>query len=180
MRMASCSRVWDVGGLWIPYRFFLVLLSKIKTAFEWLTVLVRQICWVHITVTQTHSALVQLHHRKFLHMHTPSIEPQTLRSREQWQYHWTMRKVGGLGCPGDVCSTVGSRSFTLVQEQGFPWSLGSGKASSCQCAPFSFLALFCFRHVVIKSQTRAQTNVMETIDISTADTKVILAVYLSW
>ena len=90
-----------------------------------------------------------------------------------------MRKVGSTGCPGDVCSTVGSRSFTLVQEQGFPWSLGSGKASSCQCAPFSFLALFCFRHVVIKSQTRAQTNVMETIDISTADTKVILAVYLS-
>jgi len=61
------------------------------------------------------------------------------------------------------------------QEQGFPWSLGSGNASRCHCAPFSSLDLFCFRHVGIESHTRVESNVMEITDIYTADTKVILA-----
>ena len=65
------------------------------------------------------------------------------------------------------------------QEQGFPWSLGSGNASRCHCAPFSSLDLFCFCHVGIESHTRVESNVMEITDIYTADTKVILAEYLS-
>ena len=85
-----------------------------------------------------------------------------------------MRKVVCLACPGDVCSTVGSRSgarFSVGLEQ---W-----ECLEVSLRSIFFSRTFLFSSIGIESHTRVETNVMEITDIYTADTKVILAEYLS-
>ena len=180
MRMDSCSRVWDVGGLWILYRFFLVLLSKIKNYFwEINSTHTSDLSGTYYRFTITQRFGTGISQANFTHAYTenwttdPSIQRAMtipLDHAEGWKHGlsgWCLF----YGREQVIHAGSGARfSVELGQWEGFELSVRS----------IFFPSTFCFRHVVIKSQTRAQTNVMETIDISTADTKVILAVYLSW